>query len=142
MKTKFIGLEGFNEIEGLNEPKKRRKTVRFIKRASRMIFKSKKRKKVERRRSVLDRQYMMNRQNASGNAAMESLNYFRHKQAVSKHAHAAPTPYRTHGFVKKRAVLAVAASLTAVLLQSYRCSADRRDRCKRAGRSQNRAAEA
>ena len=126
MKTKFIGLEGFNEIEGLNEPKKRRgsqkelntaqKTVRFIKRASRMIFKSKKRKKVERRRSVLDRQYMMNRQNASGNAAMESLNYFRHKQAVSKHAHAAPTPYRTHGFVKKRAVLAVAASLTAVLL--------------------------
>ena len=71
MKTKFIGLEGFNEIEGLNEPKKRRssqkelntaqKTVRFIKRASRMIFKAKKRKKVARRRSVLDRQYMMNR---------------------------------------------------------------------------------
>ena len=126
MKTKFIGLEGYNEIEGLNEPKKRRstgkelntaqKTVRFVKRASRMIFKSVKRKRTAARRSVLDRQYAMNRQNVTGNAALESLHYLRHKPTVSKHKHAAPTPYRTHSFVKKRAVLAVAASLTAVLL--------------------------
>ena len=78
MKTKFIGLEGYNEIEGLNEPKKRRstgkelntaqKTVRFVKRASRMIFKSVKRKRTAARRSVLDRQYAMNRQNPHGPA--------------------------------------------------------------------------
>ena len=52
MKTKFIGLEGFNEIESLSTSKKRtngkrpveltatQKTVRFIKRASALAFKS------------------------------------------------------------------------------------------------------
>ena len=146
MKTKYIGLEGYGEIEAISDKnsknKKKRagklntaqKTIRFIKRAvslGRKHFRNKKNTKpaaktakavrIERsakpQSSVLERQYLQSRTAAqTSTGAMESLKYLKNKPAVRKHQHSAPKEYRTHTFVKKRAVLAVCACLTAIML--------------------------
>lgn len=151
MKTKFIGLEGFNEIESLTKDSKRargksaqlnnaQKTVRFVKRASSLLAKSAKKKSGEffsktgakfrvaktskfnrtakPQTSVLDRHYSQNRKSAyTAGSAVESLSYLKNRPSGKVYAHSAPsTEYRTHSVIKKRVVLAVAASLTAIML--------------------------
>ena len=131
MKTKYIGLEGYHEIEAVpakNKSKKQlstaRKTVRFIKRAislgrKRLLNKKKAalRAKQAKRTSVLDRQYMQSRAAATaGSSAMDSLRYLKNKPAGKAHRHSAPEEYRQRTFLKKKAVLTVAACLTAIML--------------------------
>lgn len=147
MKTKFIGLEGFNEIENLTENSKSaqgkslqlnnfQKTVRFLKRASVLFAKKAKRisaniiskagvklktKKASRAKTqtlILDRQYNQNRKSAEeSSSAIESLSYLKMRPSEKAHAHSVKsTSYRTHTVIKKRAVLTVVASLTAIML--------------------------
>lgn len=121
MKTKFIGLEGFNEIESLsgknikcsgkskNAARKNQqkstahKTVRFVKRAVTLLGKKTKLVSVH-----------------MANSAAESAKARKAKkaaaQAKKRHAHSAPKEYREHTFIKKRAVLAFAACTTAIVL--------------------------
>lgn len=128
MKTKFIGLEGFDEIENIskNSSKKSKqlttaqKAVRFVKRAKALYVKNSKTKSVKVRKavrqpSVLDRQYIQNRRSAeNSNAAMESLSYLRNKPMGKTYKHSAPET--RNRVIKKKAVLAVVASLTAIML--------------------------
>ena len=147
MNTKFIGLEGFNEIEGLTKNSKKaqgksiqknntKKTVRFLKRLSVLCAKKAKRvsskliskagiklkaKKAANAKSqtlILDRQYNQNRKSTDGkSSAIESLSYLKKRPSGKAHAHSAnSTAYRTHTVIKKRAVLTVVASLTAIML--------------------------
>lgn len=152
MKTKFIGLEGFNEIESLSTEKKRagrkasqlttaHKTVRFVKRASVCIAKAAVKKaaavsahfadkksskapaktvKAKKAPSVLDRCYLENRkgtENEFASSAREAVSGISFTASSRRHAHSAPsTGYRTHTIIKKRAVLAVVACASAVML--------------------------
>ena len=141
MKTKFIGLEGYQEIEHVSSKKKKakrlntaQKTVRFIKRAvslgkKKLLNRKKKntavlkkntavqRTKKTNQTSVLERQYLQSRTAATGSgSAMESLKYLKNKPAGKTYQHSAPEEPRKRGFVKKKAVLAVAACLTAIML--------------------------
>ncbi|SCX02174.1 G5 domain-containing protein [Ruminococcaceae bacterium P7] len=141
MKTKFIGLEGYQEIEHVSSKKKKakklntaQKTVRFIKRAvslgkKKLLNRKKKntavlkkntavqRTKKTNQTSVLERQYLQSRTAATGSgSAMESLKYLKNKPASKTYQHSAPEEPRKRGFVKKKAVLAVAACLTAIML--------------------------
>ena len=141
MKTKFIGLEGFNEIESLSTNKRRtngkqsvqlttsQKTVRFIKRASTLALKSVKKNSVKAKAiimkklsakkkkniSYIDRCYSQSRTGNTGSVrdALTSIASVNNR----KYAHSAPkTEYRTHTLIKKKAVLAVVASSIAILL--------------------------
>ena len=141
MKTKFIGLEGFNEIESLSTNKRRingnksvqlttsQKTVRFIKRASTLALKSIKKnsfkakaylnKKLSANKkknvSYIDRCYSQSRTGNTG-SVREAITSIASTNS-RKYAHSAPkTGYRTHALIKKRAVLAVVASSIAILL--------------------------
>ena len=141
MKTKFIGLEGYQEIEPVSPKKKNtkklstaQKTVRFIKRAvslgkKKLLNRKKKntavlkknasvlRTKKTKQSSVLERQYLQSRTTAANTgSAMESLKYLKNKPAGKTHQHSAPQEPRKRGFVKKKAILAVAACLTAIML--------------------------
>lgn len=155
MKTKFIGLEGFNEIESLSTKKKKStgktvqpsvayKTVRFVKRASvyfaksvskkfaevstrfigkksdRLTAKAVKNVRVERRVSVLDKCYTENRNGAKGeftSSLKDAVSGVSIMSGRKKYAHSAPaSAYRTHTILKKRAVLAVVACATAIML--------------------------
>lgn len=137
MSTKFIGIDGFDEIECLGSVNKKsknknnlntaQKAVRFAKRAIKLCKNSKKApvapkaKAVKKRpqSSMLDKVYNNNRQglgNEFNSSAKESIT-----RIVSvnnrKYAHSeAGNGYRTHALLKKRAVLAVVASLTAVTI--------------------------
>ncbi len=141
MKTKFIGLEGFNEIESLSTNKRRtngkqsvqlttsQKTVRFIKRVSTLALKSVKKNSVKAKAivmkklsankkknvSYIDRCYSQSRTGNTGSVreAITSIASTNNR----KYAHSAPkTGYRTHTLIKKKAVLAVVASSIAILL--------------------------
>ena len=147
MKTKFIGLEGFNEIESLSTSKKRtngkrpveltatQKTVRFIKRASALAFKSVKKgsvkavayinnklstatkKATQNKKTVsfIDKCYSESR-TGNTNSVREAITSIASTNN-RKYAHSAPkTGYRTHALLKKRAVLAVVACSIAILL--------------------------
>lgn len=155
MKTKFIGLEGFNEIESLSTKKKKStgktvqpsvayKTVRFVKRASvyfaksvskkfadvstrfigkksdRLTAKAVKNVRVEKRVSVLDKCYTENRNGAKGeftSSLKDAVSGVSIMSGRKKYAHSAPaSAYRTHTILKKRAVLAVVACATAIML--------------------------
>lgn len=155
MKTKFIGLEGFNEIESLSTKKKKStgktvqpsvayKTVRFVKRASvyfaksvskkfaevstrfigkksdRLPAKAVKNVRVERRVSVLDKCYTENRNGAKGeftSSLKDAVSGVSIMSGRKKYAHSAPaSAYRTHTILKKRAVLAVVACASAIML--------------------------
>ena len=155
MKTKFIGLEGFNEIESLSTKKKKStgktvqpsvayKTVRFVKRASvyfaksvskkfaevstsfigkksdRLTAKAVKNVRVERRVSVLDKCYTENRNGAKGeftSSLKDAVSGVSIMSGRKKYAHSAPaSAYRTHTILKKRAVLAVVACASAIML--------------------------
>ncbi len=146
MKTKFIGLEGFNEIESLSTVNKKShsrrlstkdKTVRFIKRAARMCGKkftaaaksltaktsvakkSSASKAKKPQLSVLDRHYNANRSSENKEfscSAKEAVAGFSFSNG-KVYAHSAPkTAHRTHTIIKKRAILAVVACLSAVTL--------------------------
>ncbi len=135
MKTKFIGLEGFNEIESLPTVKRRKsrklntaqKTVRFIKRAATLAARSfgkktlrlnaqQKSRKAKAKTAMLDRHYFAGRTSADSefnNSLRDSLTRV-YSSNAAKHAYAAKTP--RHSILKKRAVLAVVASFSAVML--------------------------
>lgn len=137
VKTKFIGLDGYSEIESVS--KKRRtarqsknlttsqKTVRFVKRAVTLCAKNIKRKtagqtaskKVRRPQStIFDRQYAQTRRvPATAGSAMDSLQYLRSMPSGKKfYAHSAPSEPHQHKIVKKKVVMAVAACVTAIML--------------------------
>ena len=155
MKTKFIGLEGFNEIESLSTEKKKStrktgqpsvayKTVRFVKRASvclaktvskkfsevsarfigkksdRLTAKAVKNAKAKRNASVLDKCYTENRNGAKGeftSSLKDAVSGISFVKGSKKHAHSAPaSAYRTHTILKKKAVLAVVACASAIML--------------------------
>lgn len=155
MKTKFIGLEGFNEIESLSTEKKKStrksvqpsvayKTVRFVKRASvyfaktvskkfseisarfigkksdRLTAKAVKNVKAKRNISVLDKCYTENRNGAKGeftSSLKDAVSGISFVSGSKKHAHSAPaSAYRTHTILKKKAVLAVVACASAIML--------------------------
>ena len=137
LKTKFIGLEGFNEIESLPTVKRRKsrrlntaqKTVRFIKRAVTLAARSFGNKaqrsnaqqnshKAKAQTAMLDRHYFAGRTTADSefnNSLRGSLTRV-YSSNAAKHAYAAKTPVRRHSVLKKRAVLAVVASFSAVML--------------------------
>ncbi|MGN0490177.1 peptidoglycan DD-metalloendopeptidase family protein [Ruminococcus sp.] len=152
MKTKFIGLEGFNEIESLSTDKKNAtrksaqpsvayKTVRFVKRASVYLAKSAYKKisevsarfigktsdriaakavKAKKSPSVLDRCYNENRNGLKGeftSSLKDAVSGISVVSGSNKHAHSAPaTSYRAHTILKKKAVLAVVACASAIML--------------------------
>ena len=139
MKTKFIGLDGFGEIEAVSKKQSSKKskklstaqkTVRFVKRAVSLCaktFKAKNantnkkktaaKKPVRVQSTILDRQYTQSRRAPmTSGSAMESLKYLKTATKGKTYAHSAPAEPRTHKFIKKRAVLAVAACLTAIML--------------------------
>lgn len=155
MKTKFIGLEGFNEIESLSTKKKKStgksvqpsvayKTVRFVKRASvclaktvskkfaefsarfigkksdRLTAKAVKNARAVKRASVLDKCYTENRNGAKGEFTSSLKDVVSGVSIMSgrkKYAHSAPaSACRTHTILKKRAVLAVVACASAIML--------------------------
>ncbi len=152
MKTKFIGLEGFNEIESLSTEKKRsvkktaqlttaQKTVRFAKRAGSLVAKevvnntvklasfisektastlanrksAAKTVNAKKPASLIDKCYLENRKGLSSEYsssvkdAITSISFTSNK----KYAHSAP---RTHAIIKKKAILAVVAALTVIML--------------------------
>lgn len=137
MNTKFIGIDGFDEIECLgsvNKKSKRKdnlntaqKAVRFAKRAIKLCKAKKKSPAAKQVKSVgkkpqsnmLDKVYNHNRQGLGdefNSSAKESITRI---VAVNnrKYAHSeAVNGYRTHTLLKKRAVLAVVASLTALMI--------------------------
>lgn len=147
LKTRFIGLEGFNEIESLSTTgksvnrrklNKAQKTVRFIKRAttlcvSKLKIKSKNISAIITVKSaagkqsdtkssctpVLDRHYNENRSGAKSEfscSAREAVAGFSLK-SNKVYAHSAPAnSQRTHAVLKKKAVLAVVACMSAVTL--------------------------
>ena len=138
MKTKFIGLDGFGEIEAVSKKKTTKKTknlstaqksVRFAKRAATLCAKNIKAKNTSNKKktaakkpvrvqsTILDRQYAQSRRvPMTSGSAMESLKYLKKATAGKTYAHSAPAEPRTHKIVKKKAVLAVAACLTAIML--------------------------
>lgn len=103
METKFIGLDGFGEIENLQSVKKRKfkntqlttlqKTVRFVKRASKLAFKSsaKKSKKTVAVSSVR----FSNAISANGRRYAQNTPF--------------STGYKAHSLLRKKAVLAFVA---------------------------------
>lgn len=137
LKTKFIGLEGFNEIESLSTTKKRanhrkltntQKTIRFAKRlavmctaklgtaaksvtATQSVNKSRKPQT-----TVLDRHYSENRKSNQefSCSAKEAVTGFSLKRS-KVYAYSTPNQ-RTHTIIKKKAVLAVVACMSAVTL--------------------------
>ena len=142
MNTKFIGLDGFDEIECLKSSSKRakrkkelntaQKTVRFVKRAVKLckpkktatVLKAQSAKTVKAvdkksQSGMLDKFYNENRQGQNSefnNSAKESITSV---VCVNnrKYAHSAPNNgYRTHALLKKRAVLAVVAFLAAIMI--------------------------
>ena len=144
METKFIGLEGFNEIESIKTSKKKnvqlntaQKTVRFIKRASVLIIRTisrkfhcftakktirKNRQNVIRKKkvSVIDKCYTENRR---GNASSQNVSVMKlisdvKPAQVRKYAHSAPisTEKSVHRGIRKKAVLASVSCLTAIML--------------------------
>ncbi len=156
MKTKFIGLEGFNEIESLSTKKKRtvkravqlttaQKTVRFAKRASSFVAKEvgsnvtklasiisdktastvanrksvTKTVKAKKSASLIEKCYLENRKglsteySSSVKDAITSISFATGK----KYAHSAPqTGSRAHTIIKKKAILAVGAALSVIML--------------------------
>lgn len=80
MKTKFIGLEGFNEIESLSAKKRRankklttaQKTVRFVKRAAAFIGKSVK-EKVEKSYAIIFQESAVARTSGKKTASVKSV---------------------------------------------------------------------
>ena len=140
MKTKFIGLDGFGEIEAVSTKKTSKKSaqlstaqksVRFAKRAANLCAKNIKTKNINKtnkkktaakkpvraQSSILDRQYAMSRRAPlTSGSAMESLKYLKTASAGKTYAHSAPAEPRAHKTVKKKAILAVAACLTAIML--------------------------
>lgn len=148
MKTKFIGLEGFNEIESLSTKKKRavkrtasltasQKTVRFAKRASSYIAKEistsiskvtslirEKAKKSNAKKAtakstlIIDKCYHENRTGKAGEFSSLTKDIITDISFVNnkKYAHSAPSTSRAHTIIKKKAILAVVACLTVVLL--------------------------
>lgn len=152
MKTKFIGLEGFNEIESLPTTRKRTenksskhniayKTVRFAKRASVCcaktagnkisdIYSSFVGKKVSQSKvkvskskkpvSVIDKCYNENRNGKSNeftSSVIDTVSGLSINSGKKKYAHIAPsTGSRAHTILKKKAVLAVVACASAVML--------------------------
>lgn len=152
MKTKFIGLEGFNEIESLSTEKKKAtrkntqpsvayKTVRFVKRASVCLAKTISKKacamsarfigkksdrlavkavKAKKSTSVLDKCYNENRSGTKGeftNTLKDAVSGISIVSARKKYAHSAPASnYRAHTILKKKAVLAVVACASAIML--------------------------
>ena len=144
LKTKFISIDGFNEIEDLHTTKKlpkrkgelntAQKTVRFVKRAAKLYkqsAKSNSKKPVTKSRPVkrtapkvmsttaLDKIYNENRQgkfSEFNGSAKESITSIVAKNNA-KYAHSAPNDtYRTHTLLKRRAVLAGVACLTTVMI--------------------------
>ena len=104
METKFIGLEGFNEIESLPTKKRKackrelttaQKTVRFVKRA-------------------IDRAFRESRSGTTKSAReiVSGLSFKSEKQ----YAHLAPSTVRSQKLIKKKAVLAVVACFSAITL--------------------------
>ncbi|MBQ1507547.1 MAG: peptidoglycan DD-metalloendopeptidase family protein [Ruminococcus sp.] len=138
MKTKFIGLEGFNEIESLSTSKRRRskklntaqKSVRFIKRAvtlaavklgkkSSRLNAQLKNRRAQSRTAIIDKHYSANRASAKSefSGSLRGSLTKVYSTNAAKHAHSAPSSVRrAHSILKKRAVLAVVASLSAVML--------------------------
>ena len=140
MKTKFIGLDGFGEIEAVSKKKSTRKTkqlttaqksARFVKRAATLCAKNIKAKgaaKTNKKKtafkkpagvqsSILEKQYLQSRRAPmTSGSAMESLKYFKKPAAGKTYAHSAPAEPKAHKTVKKKAILAVAACLTAIML--------------------------
>lgn len=141
MKTKFIGLEGFNEIESLSTNKRRtngkqsvqlttsQKTVRFIKRVSALALKSVKKHSVKAKAyamkklsankkknvSYIDKCYSQSR-TGNTSSVREAITSIASTNS-RRYAHSAPKAgYRTHTLIKKKAVLAVVASSIAILL--------------------------
>lgn len=137
MKTKFIGLEGFNEIESLSTAKKRashrkltnvQKTVRFAKRlaamcaaklgtAAKSVVSTQSVKKSRKQQTtVLDRHYSESRKNNRefSCSAKEAVTGFSFKRG-KVYAHSAPNQ-RMHTIIKKKAVLAVVACMSAITL--------------------------
>ncbi len=140
LKTKFIGLEGFNEIESLSTVKSSshsgklntaQKTIRFIKRAailSAKTFRNKAnrvfaghnaKKSSSPQMSVIDRRYNADRKGAKSEfscSAREAVAGFSLKSSKI-YAHSAPTAAnRAHTIIKKKAVLAVVACMSAIFL--------------------------
>ncbi len=138
MKTKFIGLDGFGEIEAVSKKKTTKKTknlstaqksVRFAKRAATLCAKNIKAKNTSNKKktaakkpvrvqsTILDRQYAQSRRvPMTSGSAMESLKYLKKATAGKTYAHSAPAEPKAHKTVKKKAILAVAACLTAIML--------------------------
>ncbi|MBQ1594291.1 MAG: hypothetical protein II105_01385, partial [Ruminococcus sp.] len=112
MKTKFIGLDGFGEIEAVSKKKTTKKTknlstaqksVRFAKRAATLCAKNIKAKNTANKKktaakkpvrvqsTILDRQYAQSRRvPMTSGSAMESLKYLKKATAGKTYAHSAP----------------------------------------------------
>ncbi len=150
METKFIGVEGFNEIESITACKKSvknqelnfaQKSVRFVKRASKLIgrrtskkFRSltavkslkrnsavtdaKKRTVLVRKAkpvSVIERHYNENRSSSELNGSVREAISGVFARNTVRGAHSAPKQTRkNHNSLRKKAVPAVAASVLAV----------------------------
>lgn len=101
METKFIGVDGFGEIENLHSKKRKviksnqlntaQKTVRFVKRASKLVFKS----------AVNSNKRPANISSVKVSKA-NSLNGRRYAQSTSY------TGHRAHALLNKKAILAFA----------------------------------
>ena len=138
METKFIGLEGFNEIESLPTKKRRvcrrelttaQKTVRFVKRATTFCAKSvvrmskntaaKLAQAIENRKGSLksvtiDKAFNESR-NGTTKSAGEIVSELSFKSG-KQYAHLAPSAIRSQKLLRKKAVLAVVACFSAITL--------------------------
>lgn len=139
MKTKFIGLEGFEEIESLSAKKNSvkklsntEKTVRFIKRAAKLCTKTFKRtgaqagklarktleaakaKRSASKTETLSKAYADSRRGSSDNITR----FVKPSNKSTSRAKHMDTAYRPHALIKKRAVIAVAASVVAFTLSA------------------------
>ena len=142
MKTRFIGLEGFNEIESLSSTKRKtiksvkklntaQKTVRFIRRLSKEIAKSIKslyathqakllnksfsKKAFKPQLSLLDRCYLDNRTGEPSEYAASARDAITKVRMIDgrKYAHISPN-CTNNGSVRKKAALATIACLVAI----------------------------
>lgn len=139
LKTKFIGLEGFEEIESISAKKNSvkklsntEKTVRFIKRAAKLCAKTFKVKGAQAKRLAQKQLKAVKSQRTAAKTATISKAYADGRRGSSdnitrfvkpeskgnKRAKHMDTAYRPHTLIKKRAVIAVVASLTAVTLSA------------------------
>ena len=140
LETKFIGLEGFNEIESLPTKKRKvcrrelttaQKTVRFVKRATTFCAKSVVR--MSKNTAAKLAQAIENRKGSLKSVTIKSVNSSKKARngttksageivselsfkSGKQYAHLAPSAIRSQKLLRKKAVLAVVACFSAITL--------------------------